>query len=1132
MPETASIRAPILAGGISKQPAEVRSPGQVEDALNADFVLAFGMLNRAGTVHSVALGGTLTAQSWLAVKTLEGGDTPIVIVQSDGSVRVIDGGTEANVHASDAVTAYLANTHAKRPMCPSVDGNEGVLRISNPAVIPVAIASPSIGAAGDRDTYDALESFTPPTPGRAWRAKTGGRGRPAGLYRYLPGRGTFATARFNTYNASDSTTGNTVELFCGRAQNPRGFRLFSSRYLVNTTTAVYATASSPAGTVGTVAGLSLAGYTFQAGDQLHYGGTVGGGTAGAYNITGYSGGIVFLEGTIPGIAPGNMDVRGIGRMVEVTENFALEPVATMDDAAVRYTDALRAAGLVNACVHWEWVSFTNYTGRFTITCSDGGPKAGFNASYCIQAPTAAASVADTAFTSPTVTAGTGPWEDFTTSPKERWTPVAAPDQDDAILDPEKMPVRVRKVDTSSYAETTLDLGAWHYWRLGDSTDNNTAADHAGHSLGTYTNSPTRGVTGLVTGDTDTATTFDGTNDYVAITTWQAIGDCEAITVEMILSHTNAVIGERCAFHMRQTNDLYVTVNKTAVNRITVYAGGGEYRCDVTGLNAGTKKHVVVVATATSVRVEVNGVAQTVTTVTPATGNPGIAAVDIPYTINIGRRIDASMYFEGTIDEVAVYPFGFSAATATSTSLAAWRYAQSNGTTTSLWAVEQGEYAPRTTGNSETNPVPSFVKNGKGIEAMAVWQSRETWGAGRAVTMARTDEGTSFFVKDTEVITDADPIDRVISQEGDIVHLRPFGSICVAITNGPAHYELSARGGGLTPASLNSRAGLRRAITDAAPAMVDQRLYLLAPSLGSGVDAGFGTLLEGQIDEQAVAAVYDDVGQHVKGLVDPADLDDLVLLPVGTDGKIILAEIGGTRLFVYQTAFIGPEQRQRAWSVWDIGGTIQCADADDETVYLIVLRSGKYLIETWRPDPPADWPTGSHRLDGRLSIIGGAFGSGVTTFTMPTNVPATGIDTVVKADGTTYTATPINGTQFTVAANLSGVTVTAGRSFECTARLSRPFVRDLNGQAYIGQTVTLSHTIITASDLAAASAVVTNDSRAPRAFPFRELWHEPGRGNAWTRGPAGRTTVDLEITGPKPNYIGTVEQVVDSTTRRT
>ena len=1131
MPESASARMAILAGGVSTQKAELRSPGQVEDALNIDFGLKFGSARRAGTIQLAALGTSLPASVWLASRPIEGGEQPRISLGSDGTIRLFDESwVEKTVQVDPAITSYLSASATSRHTCAGVDDGKGVLRIFNPSVIPLATASPVVLSQGGRDIYSALEAYTPTVPGLVYQAKEGSDGRPAGLYRYLPGIGTFATAKFAIYNASD-TTGSPTTLLNHINQNPRGFRLFSSRYLVNTVVAVYATAATAAGTIGVVSGVAAPGYVFQPGDQLHYGGTVGGGTAGAYNITGYVGGIIYLEGTIPGIAPGNMDVRGIGKMVEVNENFALNPVASMDEAAVRYTDALRKAGLINACVHWEWTTFTSYLGQFTITCTDGGPKAGFNAAYCIQAPTISPAVADTAFAAtPTVTAGTGAWEDFTTTPRDRWLAVTAPDQPDAVLDGATMPVSLRKIDTTSYAITTLDLGAWHYWRLGDDTTNNTAKDSAGHSLGTYTNAPTRGVTGFVTGDTDTATTFDGTNDYVAVTTWQALGDQSAVTVEMLVKTTTAAIGERCMFHMRQINDLYVTMTKTAANRITVYAGGGEYRCDVTGFNSGALKHLVVVATATGVRVEVNGTAQVVTTVSDATGNPGIAAENVAYTINIGRRIDASMYFAGTLDEVAVYPFAFAAATATSASLASWRNSQATGTTTELWTVEKAPWEPRLTGNPITNPVPSFITNGLTLTASAVWQGRLGVGAGRTASFSRAQKETAFFVENVDILTDAAPIDRIVAgtDASAINGLTTFGSICFAKTDGPTHYELSAAGP-LAIGTLNSRAGLSRDLSSTLPVLAGERLYLLGPADGAG---GGRTLMESTLNEQAVQASYDDVGQHFHGRIDTAGTASFELVAIPTDGKVLAVQIGSGNIYVYQTAYVGDEKRQSAWAPWAIGGTIKAACAVDGGLAMIVLRGANYLLEFWEPQSPNAWPTASARMDGLVTLTGGVFAAGNTTWTTPTNVPATGIDRIVTAAGVEHTVTGTGSTVTLAGVNLNGQTVTAGRWFASTVKPSRPFVRDGNQQAVISRAVTPSHAIVTATDVRKVRCLVTVDSRAQVDYPISPLKFETTIGRAWTRGPSGRTVVELSMPGVAPVSIGTIEHIMDSQGSRT
>ncbi|MDP6633527.1 MAG: hypothetical protein QGG42_01345 [Phycisphaerae bacterium] len=68
--------------------------------------------------------------------------------------------------------------------------------------------------------------------------------------------------------------------------------------------------------------------------------------------------------------------------------------------------------------------------------------------------------------------------------------------------------------TSQYAEKMNDLDPMYWWRLGDSGF--AAVDEAEREDGTYVNGVTRGVSGAILGDPDTAADFRGSNDYVDI----------------------------------------------------------------------------------------------------------------------------------------------------------------------------------------------------------------------------------------------------------------------------------------------------------------------------------------------------------------------------------------------------------------------------------------------------------------------------------------------------------------------------------------------------------------------------------------------------------------------------------------
>jgi hypothetical protein len=67
-----------------------------------------------------------------------------------------------------------------------------------------------------------------------------------------------------------------------------------------------------------------------------------------------------------------------------------------------------------------------------------------------------------------------------------------------------------------YREAILNTpGLVSYWRLGEKAGT-VARDECGRSNGTYVGGPTLGVAGLLTGDANTAVTFDETDDWVSV----------------------------------------------------------------------------------------------------------------------------------------------------------------------------------------------------------------------------------------------------------------------------------------------------------------------------------------------------------------------------------------------------------------------------------------------------------------------------------------------------------------------------------------------------------------------------------------------------------------------------------------
>lgn len=99
--------------------------------------------------------------------------------------------------------------------------------------------------------------------------------------------------------------------------------------------------------------------------------------------------------------------------------------------------------------------------------------------------------------------------------------------------------------TSGYAAVIAADSPVAHWRLGESSGTS-AAEEIGTATGTYVNTPTLGATGLQSGDSDTAVSFDRTaTEYVDITANMPAGASAGITVECLVKINSALaVGDK------------------------------------------------------------------------------------------------------------------------------------------------------------------------------------------------------------------------------------------------------------------------------------------------------------------------------------------------------------------------------------------------------------------------------------------------------------------------------------------------------------------------------------------------------------------------------------------------------------
>ena len=203
---------------------------------------------------------------------------------------------------------------------------------------------------------------------------------------------------------------------------------------------------------------------------------------------------------------------------------------------------------------------------------------------------------------------------------------------------------------SPYEAAVLADAPVGYWRLGES-GGTTAKDSSGNGYdGAYVNGPTLGTPGLLTNDPDTAVDFDGKNDYVDLGNPSGLPDgtssrsieawCETDTVASGYAWCMAYgrnSGSQAFFIGRNGDDLYV----------------GGYGNDIIVPDfwqVGVAHHIVATYDGTTASVYVDGVL-----LTSETKNWNL----VRSRAYIGRQVNKKQYWNGIIDEVAIYDVALS-----------------------------------------------------------------------------------------------------------------------------------------------------------------------------------------------------------------------------------------------------------------------------------------------------------------------------------------------------------------------------------------------------------------------------------------------------------------------------------------
>jgi peptidoglycan/xylan/chitin deacetylase (PgdA/CDA1 family) len=203
-----------------------------------------------------------------------------------------------------------------------------------------------------------------------------------------------------------------------------------------------------------------------------------------------------------------------------------------------------------------------------------------------------------------------------------------------------------------YREAVMADGPRAYWRLGD-TGTTVARDETGVFAGAYTGGPVLGRPGALTGDANTAATFDGVNDHVRVPDAAGLDLTDTFTLEAWVKRSSTG-GTRTIIDKGETSYSFrLAANGSLLLRKNAVATLATSTTPITDTTAW--HHVAAVKSPTTVKLYIDGQDVTGAVTQQTMANTATA-------LTLGGSDGGTNYFlPATLDEVAIYPTALSAA---------------------------------------------------------------------------------------------------------------------------------------------------------------------------------------------------------------------------------------------------------------------------------------------------------------------------------------------------------------------------------------------------------------------------------------------------------------------------------------
>lgn len=372
-----------------------------------------------------------------------------------------------------------------------------------------------------------------------------------------------------------------------------------------------------------------------------------------------------------------------------------------------------------------------------------------------------------------------------------------------------------------------------------------------------------------------------------------------------------------------------------------------------------------------------------------------------------------------------------------------------------------EWAPRYSGDSATSPGPSFV--GRKIDDIVFYNQRLWIFADETANASSTTDVFNYWQNDITVLTAADPIDELISDEGlnKIRYAVPFRRSLNIFTEGNRQFEIRSDGP-LAADSISIIPTTNYGVSpNIRPIKLGGQMYFFTEF------SDYAQMYEYYYLENAANNTAEDTTLQVQRYIteEPVNMTGEV-----NNGLIIAHAEDTLDAFTYKFLWSGDEKLQNAWSKWTIADadyTIKSSRVFNDYVWMLLHTDGndegpteRFLlcrIPVQNRETDTDLPYSIH-LDFLVRKASGTgtynAGTNTTYWDLPyyhssiTAIPTSG-DTAGMAETATVTQQSEHVARVTLTGDWSTTDFTFGVPFLFSVELNPPYVKDNNGNPITG-----------------------------------------------------------------------------------